>query len=102
MMMTFITQGGEGQGNTKKKSKATKSKGRGREDGASRALTRQVAEYLESDLQSKGWTVLPVQQVPTGSVIQGSKDGRNVTVLVSHLSENADEYATMIMVSVQR
>ena len=62
----------------------------------------QVADYLESDLQSKGWTVLPVQEVPTGSVIQGSKDGRNVTVLVSHLSENADEYATMIMVSVQR
>ena len=62
----------------------------------------QVADYLESDLDSKGWTVLPVQQVPTGSVIQGSKDGRNVTVLVSHLSENADEYATMIMVSVQR
>ena len=31
MMMTFITQGGEGRGNTNKKSKATKSKGRGLE-----------------------------------------------------------------------
>ena len=40
MMMTFITQGGEGQGNTSKKSKATKSKGRGREEGASRALVK--------------------------------------------------------------
>jgi hypothetical protein len=38
MMMTFITQGGEGKGNTHKKSKTTKSKGRGREEGASRAL----------------------------------------------------------------
>ena len=44
MMMTFITQGGEGRGNTKKKSKATKSKGRGLEEGASRALMRQVGE----------------------------------------------------------
>ena len=67
-----------------------------------RKVCDQVADYLESDLQSKGWTVLPVQEVPTGSVIQGSKDGRNVTVLVSHLSESGDEYATMIMVSVQR
>ena len=64
--------------------------------------SNEVADYMESDLQSKGWTVLPVQQLPTGSVIQGSKDGRNVTVLVSHLSEDAGEYATMIMVSVQR
>ena len=38
MMMTFITQGGEGKGNTRKKSKTTKSKGRGREEGASRTL----------------------------------------------------------------
>ena len=45
MMMTFITQGGEGQGKTsKKKSKATKSKGRGREEGASRTLMREVGE----------------------------------------------------------
>ena len=34
MMMTFITQGGEGRGNTNKKSNATKSKGRGLEEGA--------------------------------------------------------------------
>ena len=40
--MTFITQGGEGQGNTSKKSKATKSKGRGLEEGASRALMRYI------------------------------------------------------------
>ena len=39
---TFITQGGEGQGNTSKKSEATKSKGRGLEEGASRALMREV------------------------------------------------------------
>jgi len=44
MMMTFITQGGEGQGKTNKKRKATKSKGRGLEEGASRALMRQVEE----------------------------------------------------------
>ena len=35
LMMTFITQGGEGRGNTNKKRKATKSKGRGLEEGAS-------------------------------------------------------------------
>ena len=40
MMMTFITQGGEGRGKTNKKRKATKSKGRGLEEGASRALMR--------------------------------------------------------------
>ena len=44
MMMTFITQGGEGRGKTNKKRKATKSKGRGLEEGASRALMRQVGE----------------------------------------------------------
>ena len=33
MMMTFITQRGEGHGNTKKERKATKSKGRGLEEG---------------------------------------------------------------------
>ena len=44
MMMTFITQGVEGQGKTNKKRKATKSKGRGLEEGASRALMRQVGE----------------------------------------------------------
>ena len=44
MMMTFITQGGEGRGNTSKKSKAAKSKGRGLEEGASRALMRQDGE----------------------------------------------------------
>ena len=44
MMMTFITQGGEGRGKTNKKRKATKSEGRGLEEGASRALMRQVGE----------------------------------------------------------
>ena len=44
MMMTFITQGGEGQGNTKKERKATKSRGRGLEEGARRALMRQDGE----------------------------------------------------------
>ena len=34
MMMTFITQGGEGRGKTNKKRKATKSEGRGLEEGA--------------------------------------------------------------------
>ena len=43
-VMTFITEGGEGLGKTNKKRTATKSKGRGREDGASRALMRQVGE----------------------------------------------------------
>ena len=42
MMMTFITQGGEGRGKTNKKRKATKSKGRGLEEGASRALMRRA------------------------------------------------------------
>ena len=41
MLMTFITQGGEGRGRTNKKRKATKSNGRGLEEGASRALMRQ-------------------------------------------------------------
>ena len=44
MMMTFITQGGEGRGKTNKERKATKSKGRGLKEGASRALMRQVGE----------------------------------------------------------
>ena len=44
MMMTFITQRGESQGKTKKERKATKSKGRSLEEGASRALMRQVGE----------------------------------------------------------
>ena len=44
MMMTFITQGGEGRGKTNKKRKATKSEGRGLGEGASRALKRQVGE----------------------------------------------------------
>ena len=43
MMMTFITQGGEGRGKTKER-KATKSKGRGLKEGASRALMRRVGE----------------------------------------------------------
>ena len=44
MMMTFITQRGEGQGNTKKERKAAKSRGRGLEEGARRALMRQDGE----------------------------------------------------------
>ena len=44
MMMTFITQRGEGRRKTNKKRKATKSEGRGLEEGASRALMRQVRE----------------------------------------------------------
>lgn len=62
----------------------------------------QVAEYMESDLKSKGWTVVPVQEVPNGTLVQGSKDGRSVIVLVASLDGGADEDATMIMVSVQR
>ena len=46
-MMTFITQGGEGQRKTNKKRKATKSKGRSLEEGASRALTGPL--YLVND-----------------------------------------------------
>ena len=44
MMMTFISRGGEGRGDTSKESKATKSEGRCLEEGASRALMRQVVE----------------------------------------------------------
>ena len=44
MMMTCITRGGEGRGDTSKESKATKSKGRCPEEGASRALMRQGGE----------------------------------------------------------
>ena len=46
MMMTFITRRGEGQGTTKKERKATKSKGKGLEEGASRALMRQVGASM--------------------------------------------------------
>ena len=44
MMMTIITRGGEGRGDTRKESKATKSEGRCLEEGPSRALMRQVGE----------------------------------------------------------
>ena len=44
MMISFITRGGEGRGDTSKESKATKSEGRCLEEGASRALMRQVVE----------------------------------------------------------
>ena len=40
-MMTYITRGGKGRGDTSKESKATKSEGRCPEEGASRALMRQ-------------------------------------------------------------
>ena len=43
-MITCITRGGEGRGDTSKESKATKSEGRGLEEGARRALMRQVGE----------------------------------------------------------
>ena len=43
-MMTFITRRGEGRGDTSKESKATKSEGRCLEEGASRALMREVGE----------------------------------------------------------
>ena len=46
MMMTFITQGGEGLGKTKEKRKATKSKGRGLFDLRSPSV--QIAKALES------------------------------------------------------
>ena len=64
--------------------------------------TAEVASYMESDLKSKGWTVLPVQEMPTGTLIQGTKDGRNATVLVAGLNGGSDGHSTMIMVSVQR
>ena len=51
MMMTFITQGGEGRGDTSKESEATKSKGRGLEEGASRALMRQLITRSSRDFQ---------------------------------------------------
>ena len=49
MMMTFITQGGEGRGKTNEKRKATKSKGRGLEEGASRALRSMIEGGLYSE-----------------------------------------------------
>ena len=46
MMMTFITQGGEGQRKTNKKRKATKSKGRSLEEVSARGLV----DYYPSGL----------------------------------------------------
>ena len=48
-VQAFITRGGKGRGDTSKESKATKSKGRGLEEGASRALMRQVEAWRSSD-----------------------------------------------------
>lgn len=64
--------------------------------------TGEVVNYMESDLESKGWTVLPVQEMPNGTVVQATKDGRMATVLVAGLGGGSDGYSTMIMVSVQR
>ena len=54
---TFITRGGEGRGDTSKESKATKSEGRCLEEGASRALMRQVGEDIVSTLAHKSLAV---------------------------------------------
>ena len=60
MMMTFITEGGEGLGKTNKKRTATKSNGSGLEDGASRALTVNCSNSYEKNKSTvtlfiKGW-----------------------------------------------
>jgi len=64
----------------------------------------QVVDFMESDLNSNGWTVLPGQEMPNGTLIQGTKNGRSITVLVAGLAPDpdGDGESTIMMVSVQR
>ena len=62
----------------------------------------EVVAFMESDLGSNGWTILPRQELPNDTLIQGTKDGRSITVLVVGLPPEPDGEATMMMVSVQR
>jgi hypothetical protein len=62
----------------------------------------QVVEFMQSDLNSNGWTVLPEQELPNGTLIQGTKDGRMMSVLVAGLEPEPEGESTIMMVSVQR
>ena len=62
----------------------------------------EVGYYMESDLSSQGWDVNPVQELPTGLLIQGTKDGRSISVLVASVDGDPGDETTMIMISVQR
>ena len=62
----------------------------------------QVVEFMQSDLNSNGWTILPRQELPNDTLIQGTKDGRSITVLVVGLAPDPEGESTMMMVSVQR
>ncbi|MAI80576.1 MAG: hypothetical protein CL917_16665 [Deltaproteobacteria bacterium] len=55
-----------------------------------------------ADLKGKGWTLTPPMELPTGTVINGTKAGREVTVLISTVPEDSGGETTMMMVSVQR
>ena len=62
----------------------------------------QVVDFMQSDLNSNGWTILPGQELPNGTLIQGTKDGRTISVLVAALPPDPEGESTMMMVSVQR
>lgn len=62
----------------------------------------QVIDFMRSDLNSNGWTILPGQELPNGTLIQGTKDGRSISVLVAGLAPDPEGESTMMMVSVQR
>lgn len=62
----------------------------------------QVIDFMESDLNSNGWTVLPSQEMPNGTLFQGTKNGRTITVLVAGVTPDPGGDSTMMMVSVQR
>ena len=62
----------------------------------------QVVDFMRSDLNSNGWTILPAQELPNGTLIQGTKDGRTISVLVAGLTPDPEGESTMMMVSVQR
>ena len=53
MMMTFITQGGEGRGKTNKKRKATKSKGRAQlcEIKIGLRCVKMMSRYVQAELR---------------------------------------------------
>ena len=76
MMMTFITQGGEGRGKTNKKRKATKSKGR---EALKRGLVaRSCARSGRKDVvgEVKGIEMVGVLIAGRGALISGKRPRR--------------------------
>lgn len=62
----------------------------------------QALKTVERDLQGKGWSMMAAEELPTGTLLQGTKGDRVVTVLVATLDEGASDQVTMVAVSVQR